>query len=106
MRQYYTDYFYIPKSYVTDDSYIEVEILPSYEYSKNINFDSLDDVEEIELLDNGDDIYPTAQDVYYISPNGHIYDKLPMSNKKINSDSEIIDTSVEAVKLIMNDETY
>lgn len=72
----FTDYIYIPKLLVTDDSYIEVEIYPSYEYSTVLNFSSLNDEKEIQLFEPTDNIYPTAQDIFYIEPVGHIMETI------------------------------
>lgn len=94
VRHLYTDYLYIPKSLVTDHSYIEVEIFPSYEYNTILNFTSIDDIKEIELLEPVDSIYPTAEDVYYIAPYGHIYDSL-VKNTGINTPSTGGDTIIE-----------
>lgn len=37
-RHLFMDYLYIPMDMVTDDSYIEIEIFPGYEYEKDIYF--------------------------------------------------------------------
>lgn len=63
-RHLYMDYFYIPKDMVTDDSYIEIEIFPSYAFSQNVFFENMDDAKEISLLDHDDDIFPTISDIY------------------------------------------
>ena len=109
-RHYFTDYLYIPKSLVTNDSYIEIEIFPLYEYHKILNFSSLNDEKEIQLLEPSDKIYPTAEDVYYISPSGHMMkSKLSSSTLSIPSDGDnhIKVTSTKATNImVVNGVTY
>lgn len=109
IRHYFTDYLYIPKKLVTADSYIEVEILPSYEYSKKLHFTSMDDEVHIDLLEPEDKIYPTAEDMYYITPTGHMYNILPPSGTEITPSTggdTIKARSTEAVSMIVNGITY
>lgn len=37
-RHLFMDYLYVPMDLVTDDSYIEIEIFPGYEYEKDLTF--------------------------------------------------------------------
>ncbi len=64
-RCYFIDYFYIPCNLVTDDSFIEIEIFPSYEYEDSFNFTSMNDKKEIIMMTPEDDIFPTSADLYY-----------------------------------------
>lgn len=64
-RHLFMDYFYIPCTMVTEDSYIEIEIFPSYKFKENIMFDSMDDVKEITLVEPEDTIFPTIADIYH-----------------------------------------
>lgn len=77
VRHYFTDYFYIPVNMVTNDSYIEIEIFPSYAYKESFNFSSLSDKKEISLFEPLDKIFPTNQDLYFITADGHkvLHDK-------------------------------
>lgn len=63
-RSMFMDYLYIPKKLVTEDSYIEIEIFPSYSFEHTIHFDSLEDEKEINILEPTDNIYPTVADMY------------------------------------------
>ena len=71
-KYYFTDYFYIPVELVTDDSYIEIEIFPTYKYGERVKFESMDDTKTITLLEPADQIFPTAQDLFYMEPSGHL----------------------------------
>lgn len=76
-RYKFTDYFYIPIEYFEKfdgyyDNYIEIEIFPTYKYGTRIQFDSIDDVKTITLLEPADQIFPTAQDLFYMEPSGHL----------------------------------
>ncbi len=62
-RRLFMDYFYIPASYVTDDSYIELEIFPRYQFSKDVKFTSLDDSVEVSIAEPEENIYPTTADM-------------------------------------------
>lgn len=71
VRYNFTDYFYIPVELVTWDSYIEIEVFPTYKYGTRVRFDSVDDSKTITLLEPVDHILPTAQDLFYMEPSGH-----------------------------------
>lgn len=71
-RYQFTDFFYIPVDLVTNDSYIEIEIFPSYKYGTRIEFESMEDSKTISLLEPADSIFPTAQDLFYMEPSGHL----------------------------------
>lgn len=64
-RHLFMDYFYIPCDMVTEDSYIEIEIFPSYRFKQNIMFNSLEDEKEITLVEPDDTIFPTLADIYH-----------------------------------------
>ena len=96
---------------VTDDSFIEIEIFPSYEHTEKLHFTSLRDVKEIDLLDPADGIYPTAEDVYYIAPTGHIVESLyNLNSKTVNTTTlggnTVIHTTKKAASLIVNGVEY
>lgn len=75
-RHLYMDYFYIPTDLVTEDSYIELEIFPEYNFSQELTFETLDDTKEITLLEPDDVIFPTMSDVYFVNKdNTERYDK-------------------------------
>lgn len=65
-RQNYLDYFYIPKSMVTNDSFIEIEIFPRYKYSKEIKFNSITDKKEISIEKPEEEVFPTVQDIILV----------------------------------------
>lgn len=50
-RKNYVDYLYIPTTYVSKDSYIEIEIFPSYTFKQRVKFDSLDQTKTITLIE-------------------------------------------------------
>lgn len=108
VRRYFTDYIYIPKILVTNDSYIEIEIFPSYEHVEMINFTSLQDEKEIQLLDPTDGIYPTAQDVFYIKPSGHIIDSMSSYTKSTPSNGDDYSDQLpdDIAKISINGITY
>ena len=68
-RKLYMDYFYIPASMVTDDSFIELEIFPSYTFKSEVSFSSLNDTKEIKITEPDKCILPTMLDVYYEDEN-------------------------------------
>lgn len=69
-RKLFMEYLYIPAEMVTDDSYIEIEIFPSYRFTKEVTFSSLDDVKEITIIEPTENIFPTAADLYYSEKKG------------------------------------
>ena len=66
-RKLYMDYIYIPCKYVTSDSYIELEVFPSYTFRRSIEFSSLDDYEHVILDKPEEKIWPTISDIYFTS---------------------------------------
>ena len=100
IRHYYTDYFYIPINLVTDDSYIEIEIFPTYTmHSEIINFKSLDDEKIISLAQPENKIFPTVQDLYCIAPSGYIY-------SSITGNPDPSEGVEEAISITYKDKTY
>ena len=89
----FTDYIYIPASWVTDDSYIEIEVFNGYVYNEVLNFNSIDEVKEIELKDIPEGMYPTHADLYYDTDDG--YTVLDYSNFKITKHSSRGDVVVD-----------
>lgn len=71
-RKGWLDYLYIPEHFVTNESYIEIEVYPSYEFKKSFCFTSMDQEEEITLLEPENGIFPTASDMYYVEPDGEM----------------------------------
>lgn len=74
-------YLYIPAVMVTSDSYIEVEVRPTYSFKEEVTFTSLDDIKTIELLEPEEAVFPTIADLYIeevddgtIGPVSHRYD--------------------------------
>lgn len=76
-RRLFMDYLYIPASMVTEDSYIEIEIFPTYSFSQGVTFTSMDDEKEITIMEPKDNIYPTTADIYFEDNDllAHRYDK-------------------------------
>ena len=66
-RKLFMDYIYIPVKYVTEDSYIELEVFPSYTFRTKINFSSLDEYEHVILEKPAEKIWPTLADIYFTS---------------------------------------
>lgn len=62
----FMDYFYVPASAVKNDSYIELEVFPKYQFTQPVTFTSMDDVKTIILNEPEEKIFPTAADLYYI----------------------------------------
>lgn len=68
-RKLFMDYFYIPASMVTEDSYIELEIFPSYTYEKEVSFSSFDDSIRVTIDKPEEKIFPTIADLYFEDAN-------------------------------------
>lgn len=58
------DYIYIPASFITDHSYVEIESLPTYIWSKTHTFNESNTVTF--EFDEKDDCYPTIYDLYIV----------------------------------------
>ena len=71
----FIDFIYVPVSKMPDDSYVEIEMFPSYIRDQEFVIDSKDDYFEI-LLEKKDDIYPTLSDVV-ITDKDDIYHTYP-----------------------------
>lgn len=67
IRKLFMDYVYIPAHYVTEDSYIEMEVFPSYTFRTPIRFTSLTDYEHVILDKPEEKIWPTVADIYFTS---------------------------------------
>ena len=64
-RKLFMDYLYIPASLVTEDSYLEMEVFPQYDFSQSLHFTSLDQEETITIAEPTEaDIWPTVADAY------------------------------------------
>lgn len=68
-RKDFLDYIYIPISYVTEDSFIEVEIFNTYEFETTATFTSMDDVKQISIVEPEKNIAPTIADLVFIDEN-------------------------------------
>ena len=84
-RKLFMDYFYIPTKYVTNDSYIELEIFPRYEFEKEIQFSSLDENIEISIAEPTENIYPTVADIIFEQEVGTGYRRYSKDLFKITS---------------------
>lgn len=80
-RKLFMDYIYIPARMVTDDSYLEMEVFPQYDFKVPLHFTSLDDVEEINIVEPVEaNIWPTHADAYLMQRSGqtdeytHLYE--------------------------------
>ena len=62
-RKLFTDYFYVPQSYVKEDSYIELEVFPRYTYDEYFELQSMDDAININIAEPTENISPTAADL-------------------------------------------
>lgn len=67
-RKAFMDYLYIPCNMVTDDSYIEIEVFPSYMHKENMTFNAVGDEKKVVLPTYDEVIFPTLADIYYTSP--------------------------------------
>lgn len=94
-RHLFMDYFYIPCENVTDDSYIELEIFPRYQFTKEMKFSSLDDSIEVNIVEPEENIYPTTADLIIQENNDDksiIYlEPVIDYGQKISSIGEILD---------------
>lgn len=108
VRMQYTDYFYIPKDMVTEDSYIEIELYPSYACTKKLKFTSKEDVQSFDLYEPENQIYPTAKDIYYINPDGYMMDILGDSSQSNTGtgDDTVRIASTDAVTMKYNGHEY
>ena len=70
-RKLFMDYFYIPCDLVKEDSYIEIEVFPSYKFRKDITFTSMDDEKVLTLTKPKEMIWPTLADIYFTSDANH-----------------------------------
>lgn len=76
-RRYFMSYLYIPADMVTYDSYIEIEIFPTYSFKEDIMFESMDDEVDVSIVEPTDNIWPTSADIYYQNTSyGTRYDSL------------------------------
>lgn len=80
-RYLFMDYLYIPADMVTNDSYLEIEVLPRYDVKEPIRFTSMEDSKEITIVEPEEsDIWPTAADAYMMQKSGqddeytHLYE--------------------------------
>ena len=80
-RYLFMDYLYVPASMVTDDSYLEIEVFPRYDFKQPVRFESMDDVKEVTLVEPDEgDIWPTYADAYLMLKEGeqdeytHLYE--------------------------------
>ena len=73
-RKNFLEYFYIPKSMVTDDSFIEIELFPRYKYKKDIKFTNSTDTKDIILPPSNEVVFPTPKDIIISedTPDGEI----------------------------------
>jgi len=67
LRKLFMDYLYIPARMITEDSYIEIEVFPSYSFKEEMTFTSMDDEKELTLIKPKDAIWPTLKDAYFQS---------------------------------------
>ena len=66
-RKDFLDYIYIPTSYVTKDSFIELEIFYEYTTKTTMRFNSLEDTKTISILEPEKNISPTIADLVAIN---------------------------------------
>lgn len=65
-RKLFMDYIYIPSSMVTEDSYIELEILQEYGIEEEVTFTSMEDTKSISIIEPDKNITPTIADLVFI----------------------------------------
>lgn len=68
-RNLCVDYIYIPAYMVTEDSYIEMEVFPCYQYETDISFNSIEEEKEIILPEPEETVFPTKYDLYVVDEN-------------------------------------
>lgn len=81
-RKNFLEYFYIPASMVTNDSFIEIELFPRYRYTVPVKFTALTDSKNITLPKTEEVVYPTAKDIILTEPtlDGEIHYDLNLLN--------------------------
>lgn len=67
-RKNFLEYFYIPASMVTNDSFIEIELFPRYRYTVPVKFTALTDKKNITLPKTEEVVFPTAKDIILTEP--------------------------------------
>jgi hypothetical protein len=77
LRKNFLDYFYIPCDMCTEDSFIEIEVFPDYEYNINLTFDTMDDKFEIDAVNNYQllpvvDMYLSEDKTYATDKDGNV----------------------------------
>lgn len=96
-RVNFDDYVYIPHSAfsntkdITKQHFIEFEILKEYTFEKSFNFTSLNDSVEISLPKPDKNIYPTINDLYFISYSDDIYEPYTIYDKELFKITSIYD---------------
>lgn len=95
-RYYFLDYFYIPCDLVTDDSFIEIEIYPSYSFVDKLRFDTLEDKKEFVMAEPKEVIFPLVTDLYYTAdipddpyPHRYATDLFKVTKQTVRGDFEI-----------------
>lgn len=67
IRKLWLDYIYVPVKYVTDDSYIELEVFPSYTYRTELSFGNMKEFKHVVIDKPEEKIWPTVSDIYFTS---------------------------------------
>lgn len=74
-RKAFLDYIYIPMRLVTDDSYIEIEILKEISIEDEVTFTSMEEEKRIQVIETDKNITPTRCDMVLINEeDNHRYD--------------------------------
>ena len=62
LRDKYIEYIYIPTKYVTNDSFIEVELISEFYFEDRTTFESMDDVRSYSIASPNESVIPTISD--------------------------------------------
>lgn len=101
-RNEFAEYLYIPQSFITENSFIEIEYVNRFYFDKEIEFESLDDEKTITFASNDPNTIPTNADfvMYDDIDTGiiHRYDPSFFDIKVINNYGEFKTSNGSAEK--------
>lgn len=89
------DYIYIPCNLVTNDSFIEVELLDDFHLETEVKFESIDDSKNIVITETNENVLPTLADLVILNNSYDVYrTKLINDEYKKAIQNKTIDTTM------------
>lgn len=89
------DYIYIPCNLITDDSFIEVELLDDFHMETEIKFNSMDETKDIIIVETNENVLPTLADLVILNNSYEIYRTNTINNAYSNAiKNNTIDSSM------------